>query len=1272
MTLKQLKKCLLAAWLGAVASGGVALANPVIIPDFSFENTILADGVNTGAPDVGTNWLAAGNGGVFLGNPFDTNFVASTGAPGTLPAPADGTNCLFMGLGRPGYAWQDLGPISSNTIYTLTVAVGRTLTASAGQGQIALVNGKNAFGPILAATQIDTGIINAGEFQDVVLVFTTGQQSSGHLTILLNGYEVDSTAQIAFDNVRLDATATPLTPTALLPTASPSNTVFIGTLVTLSENAAGSPGFTYQWQTDNGTSGAAFSSIPKATNATYVVDTTSFASGFQVQYQVIVANSLGRSTSAPVVVTASDGAPIVVQDTLPATAADVVGSQITFTAVMDGTRPISYQWQVDTGFGPVNIPGATNANLTLSNLQLTDNGIYNVLASNVFSVTASTGSTLVVNDTPTATNNIVASPAAQTGLGGPTFFHPTWTVAPNSLIAGTAPSAVGPGSFNFGASGTPAVLTDGSTGLLFPAGNGSIDEITGGTPGSGAGQFVTYTLPASATGWDLTNLVVYGGWSDAGRDQQRYAVYYSTTASPTNFNLLANVNYNPVNPLAAQSATRITLTSATSDPMAKNVAAVKFDFTPLDQAVENGFAGYSEMQIYGVHSAPAPVVSANTLPVTGSDVEGGSVTFTAAFSSTTPVTYQWRVDKGSGPVAIPGATNTTLTLSNLQLSDTASPGYSLQAINSSGSASSSFSAFTVKPAPTPDANGMLVAQANQTGSGSTFTPTWTISTNSLIYGAAPTGIGSGSFRLENAGGIPILTDGKYGFVGSGNNTTMATAGNSGSAGHSLTYTLTGSASGYDLANIVTYGGWSDGGRDQQAYTVSYSTVANPTVFTPITSVSYNPTLPGSVPTTDRVTVSAPSGPIAVNVAQVKFDFTTPGTENGYAGYAELSLAGTPSAPIALAPVVSQDTMPVTAMDVVGSQVIFTSVITGDQPMSYQWMKDTGAGPTPIAGATGPTLTLSNLQLTDSATPGYSLVASNALGIVATSARSLTVNPVPNAVANIITTIATQTGLGVDKFSPTWQVAGGSLIAGFAPSAVGSGNFSADHDSGTVAVLTDGKFGPIYPPGSGSPSMVTCGTGAGGQTVTYALTNSATGYNLSSVVVYGGWSDAGRDQQHYTVSVATAANPSVYVNVASVNYNPTLPGTVQSAVRSTLYPASSGPLATNVVSVRVNFTTPTGENGYSGYAEVQVFGAVAPPLTPPTIASTTLSGGNLVMVGGGGTAGGTYSLLTSTNVAAPVSTWTTNSTGVFASNGGYTNTIPVTQSQPARFFRIKTP
>jgi len=176
-----------------------------------------------------------------------------------------------------------------------------------------------------------------------------------------------------------------------------------------------------------------------------------------------------------------------------------------------------------------------------------------------------------------------------------------------------------------------------------------------------------------------------------------------------------------------------------------------------------------------------------------------------------------------------------------------------------------------------------------------------------------------------------------------------------------------------------------------------------------------------------------------------------------------------------------------------------------------------------------------------------------------------------------------------------------------------------------------------------------------------------GKSITSIVSYGGWADGGRDQQAYTVCYSTVTAPATFTAIASVNYNPTLPGAVPSADRVTLVSSTGGAIATNVAAVTFDFLNPAGENGYSGYAEFQIFAA-----TPPTINRPTVSGGNLILTGTGGTPGGSYVWLTSTNLATAIASWTTNTTGTFDGSGAFSNAIPINHAELDRFFLLRAP
>jgi len=105
----------------------------------------------------------------------------------------------------------------------------------------------------------------------------------------------------------------------------------------------------------------------------------------------------------------------------------------------------------------------------------------------------------------------------------------------------------------------------------------------------------------------------------------------------------------------------------------------------------------SAVATLNVNTAVLPFVTQDTTPGPGANETGvfayvgGSVTFSAAFGGP-PSTYLWQ----SNNVNIPGATSTSLTLNNLQLSQTAN--YQLTATNSVGGFASTPAALTVLPA----------------------------------------------------------------------------------------------------------------------------------------------------------------------------------------------------------------------------------------------------------------------------------------------------------------------------------------------------------------------------------------------------------------------------------------------------------------------------------------------------------------------------------------------------------------------------------------------
>ncbi len=70
----------------------------------------------------------------------------------------------------------------------------------------------------------------------------------------------------------------------------------------------------------------------------------------------------------------------------------------------------------------------------------------------------------------------------------------------------------------------------------------------------------------------------------------------------------------------------------------------------------------------------------------------------------------------------------------------------------------------------------------------------------------------------------------------------------------------------------------------------------------------------------------------------------------------------------------------------GKSIAFNVHALGGPPLAYQWLKNG----TPIDGATGPSIVLTNLQMTDAGS--YSVVVTNAYGSIISSKAYLTMNP----------------------------------------------------------------------------------------------------------------------------------------------------------------------------------------------------------------------------------------------------------------------------------------
>jgi hypothetical protein len=162
--------------------------------------------------------------------------------------------------------------------------------------------------------------------------------------------------------------------------------------------ASAGSNITYQWQFDG-------TNIANATNSSLTLTNVQLTNAGT--YTVTVSNLIGLVVSSNAVLTVGVPPSIATQ---PQTLEVGQGTNVAFTVGVNGTGPFAFQWNFDGG----PIGNATNSSLTLTNVQTTNSGSYSVLVTSAFGSTLSSNAVLTVDATPL----IVIQPQGQTVLAG--------------------------------------------------------------------------------------------------------------------------------------------------------------------------------------------------------------------------------------------------------------------------------------------------------------------------------------------------------------------------------------------------------------------------------------------------------------------------------------------------------------------------------------------------------------------------------------------------------------------------------------------------------------------------------------------------------------------------------------------------------------------------------------------------------------------------------------------------------------------------------------
>jgi hypothetical protein len=115
----------------------------------------------------------------------------------------------------------------------------------------------------------------------------------------------------------------------------------------------------------------------------------------------VAASGSGGTALLKLIQTISPNAPTITDGPNPAHSIAIIGNSLTLTATFDGATPMSFRWiRQGKFYGVHEIPGATNATLTITNLDWDDAGDYYVEVRNAFGIVSSRAAAVVVGTIP--------------------------------------------------------------------------------------------------------------------------------------------------------------------------------------------------------------------------------------------------------------------------------------------------------------------------------------------------------------------------------------------------------------------------------------------------------------------------------------------------------------------------------------------------------------------------------------------------------------------------------------------------------------------------------------------------------------------------------------------------------------------------------------------------------------------------------------------------------------------------------------------------------
>ena len=361
----------------------------------------------------------------------------------------------------------------------------------------------------------------------------------------------------------------------------------------------------------------------------------------------------------------------------PASTSVTAGGSASFSVAATGSPAPAYQWQK----GGTDITGATSATLSLTNVQNTDAGTYDVVVSNSSGSVTSASATLTVNAVATAPA-ITSQPAAMTvTAGGSASFTVTATGSPaptyqwqkgGAAIGGASSASLSLTNVQSSDAGTYSVVVSNSAGSVTSA--SATLTVNPATAPATAPSITTQPASTTVTAGGNASFSVTATGSPAPTYQWQKggaAIGGATSASLSLTNVQSS-DAGTYSVVVSNSAGSVTSANAT---LTVNPAT-----TP----------------------GTAPSITAQ--PVSTTVTTGGNASFSVTAAGSPAPTYQWQ----KGGAAIGGATSASLSLTNVQSFDAGT--YSVVVSNSAGSVTSANASLTVTAATSPGTSPSIATQ----------------------------------------------------------------------------------------------------------------------------------------------------------------------------------------------------------------------------------------------------------------------------------------------------------------------------------------------------------------------------------------------------------------------------------------------------------------------------------------------------------------------------------------------------------------------------------